>query len=671
MMWVVGALGSGPGVAWAEKPAQLPTVTVESARETAPALTLPGLAEAKEELHWVPGGAAVVDSETYKTGRASTLSDALGFAPGVFVQPRFGAEEARLSIRGSGIQRTFHLRGIKLLQDGVPLNLADGGGDFQAVEPLSARYIEVFRGANALEHGAATLGGTINYVSYSGFDAAPLQARLEGGSFGYRRGQLSAGGVWDRMDLYATATYFEQDGFRRHARQDTNRQFLNAGFRLTEDLETRFFLARVETDSELPGNLTKAQLNADPRQANPANVSGDQQRDFDLYRIVNVTAYRSGNTQFQARVFYSKKDLFHPIFQVLQQASDDYGASFRVLNRDPLLGRRNRWVAGVQWTRGDTRDDRFVNVGGRPGARTNQSDQTARNLEFYFENAHYMTGQLAAVVGAQWAEARRKLTDLFVTGGVDESFDRRFESVNPKLGLLYDLNPHVQFFANYSKSFEPPSFGELVIPNVNRLEAQTAHTFELGSRGSLPKVSWDIALYRARVKNELLSLTDAAGNPLGTVNAPRTVHQGIELGFTATFGPVLWRQAYLLNDFRFDDDPVFGDNRLPGLPRQWVRTEVLYRWGEGFYAGPVLEWSPQRYPVDMANSLFADDYAVWGFKLGRQVDKHLSWFVDARNLGGKKYAAATGVIPNAGGADSAQFLPGDGTSVYAGLEWRL
>lgn len=73
----------------------------------------------------------MIDSESYATGRASTLQDALGYSPGVFVQPRFGAEEARLSIRGSGIQRTFHMRGIKLLQDGSRLNLADGGGIFR------------------------------------------------------------------------------------------------------------------------------------------------------------------------------------------------------------------------------------------------------------------------------------------------------------------------------------------------------------------------------------------------------------------------------------------------------------------------------------------------------------------------------------------------------------
>ena len=49
----------------------------------------------------------------------------------------------------------------------------------------------------------------------------------------------------------------------------------------------------------------------------------------------------------------------------------------------------------------------------------------------------------------------------------------------------------------------------------------------------------------------------------------------------------------------------------------------------------------------------------------------LNWFVDGRNLSDRRYAATTGVVRDAQGADVAQFLPGDGRAVYAGLDWRL
>ncbi|MCY1353734.1 hypothetical protein D9M68_460340 [compost metagenome] len=49
----------------------------------------------------------------------------------------------------------------------------------------------------------------------------------------------------------------------------------------------------------------------------------------------------------------------------------------------------------------------------------------------------------------------------------------------------------------------------------------------------------------------------------------------------------------------------------------------------------------------------------------------LGFFVEGRNLSDKTYVATTGVIADARGRDSAQFLPGDGRSLYVGLEWRM
>ena len=49
------------------------------------------------------------------------------------------------------------------------------------------------------------------------------------------------------------------------------------------------------------------------------------------------------------------------------------------------------------------------------------------------------------------------------------------------------------------------------------------------------------------------------------------------------------------------------------------------------------------------------------------MNNGFAWFVEGRNLGDKRYASTTGVIFDAGGADQAQFSPGDGRAVYAGV----
>ncbi|MGH7938655.1 MAG: TonB-dependent receptor plug domain-containing protein [Bryobacteraceae bacterium] len=77
------------------------------------------------------------------------------------------------------------MRGIMLLQDGVPVSFADGFADFAEINPLSLRYVEVWRGANALQFGATTLSGAINFVSPTGYNSPKLQLRFECGSFDY------------------------------------------------------------------------------------------------------------------------------------------------------------------------------------------------------------------------------------------------------------------------------------------------------------------------------------------------------------------------------------------------------------------------------------------------------------------------------------------------------
>jgi iron complex outermembrane receptor protein len=275
----------------------MPEVKVTASRDAAPSLTVPGVESATKAIERRPGGVSVLDMRQREAAKVTNLTDALGDAPGVFVQSRFGQDESRLSIRGSGLQRTFHLRGVKLLQDGVQLNQADGSADFQATDPLMPRYVVVERGANALRYGATTLGGAVDFISPTGYDLAAgagrrgSQARAEAGSHGFGRLQAQTGGVSDGTDFALGLTHYREDGFREHSNTMATRFSGNVGFRPTESLESRWFLGAVDSDSELPGTLTKAQLAATPRMANPTNLAQNQQRNLRLHRLANRTTY--------------------------------------------------------------------------------------------------------------------------------------------------------------------------------------------------------------------------------------------------------------------------------------------------------------------------------------------------------------------------------------------
>jgi len=669
------------GALVAETPVVLDPVEVTAQKSS---LTVPSVADARTDLSRTPGGTEVVDSERYLTGRASTLADTFFLSPGVFAQSRFGSDEARLSIRGSGLQRTFHGRGIRVMQDGVPINLADGGFDMQALEPTAAAHIAIWRGGNALAYGGSTLGGAIDYVSRTGRNSPGGLARLEIGSWDYLRATIADGFVQGSADAYASFTQQQQDGFRDHAEQDNQRLFINAGRRLSENLETRLYVTAVKTRSELPGNLSKAQLDDDPSQANAGNLTLDQQRNFELVRVASKTTAETGDTTFDAIAAWTYKDLDHPIFQVVDQLSNDVLLGSTLTNTAAFFGHDHRLRTGLLFNIGRTQAANYVNVAGSRGALVSADEQTATNVEAFAESQLALGGGFTSVLGVSAAHNRRETTRTFGATTSANIYDRDYNHIAPKVGVRWDNAARdVQLYANVSGNYEPPSFSEsgtTVVAN----DAQTATTFELGTRGTRRWLKWDVSAYHAAVNDELLTVQlppPAAPGATGTINAARTLHQGVELGFEADLLGQDWtaradhrlvlRSAWTYGRFTFDDDPTYGNNTLAGLPPHLIRGDFLWEGAAGWYAGPTFEWVPVKSYVDHRNTVWADPYALLGFKLGRRQDEGFSWFVEARNLTNERYAATTSVVEAFNPAAPAQFLPGDGRSVYAGVEYRF
>lgn len=629
--------------------------------------------QAYTELAKTAGGVTVVDAARFLTGRAGNMEDTLKLATGVLIQSRFGADEARVSIRGSGLQRTFHGRGLMLLQDGVPLNLADGGFDMQAIEAQATRYIEVERGANALRYGSSTLGGAINYISQTGRSAPPLVLRAEAGSFDYQRYQASLAGQQGDWDGYASLNYTEQDGFRDHARQRNARFLGNVGVQLAPHIESRLYVTVVETDSELPGNLTYAQLKANPRQAEAGSVNRDAKRDFTLYRLANRTAIQHGQGALtEVSAFLAKKDLFHPLsFARIEQENRDLGLGLRHTRHTQWLGMTQSHVVGSNWRRGLTVDEQCSYGAASPGThpcttKTKSHKLTANNVELYGESRWVVTPKTTVSVGGQWTDAQRKVSPGEVPSG--PFYDQDYRRFSPKLGVLHHLTPALDVYANVSGSFEPPSFSE-TLAGTNFNEAQRARTYEVGARGEDrlwgSKLRYDVSFYRAQLLNELLALTPFMTQTL-TVNADKTLHQGVEAGLVAEANNWRAQASYLYNDFRFKRDAQFGNNRIAGVPDQLLAAEFALRLPHNVWFGPTLR-SASRAWVDHANSFAAPGYSVVGLKLNQQRDQGLSWFVEGRNLTDKQYATTTGVIRDAGGKDAAQFSPGEGRAVYVGV----
>jgi len=658
---------------------QLPQVSVTGTAE--PSLTVPSAEGARREIEQTPGAVEVVPEAVWRDTAAATLKEVLDFTPGVWVQPKWG-EDSRISIRGSGLSRNFHMRGINLFVDGVPINSADGGTDFQEIDPTAFRYTEVFKGANALRYGASTLGGAINFVSPTGYDADRFGLRTDIGAFGFRRLQASVGGHHGAFDGFLTGAWLKQDGFRDHSGGESVRGSGNLGWRINENIETRFYFNVADIQQYIPGSVTKASALSSPRTAAANNVAFNYQRNMESWRVANRTAIQlNTDTKIEFGGYAVHKDLIHPIFQFLDYGYRDFGGFARLVDERDLWGHRNRFVAGVTIAGGWVDNRQYENLaGGMKGNLLSQSTDRSLNQIVYVENSFDLSPGFALVTGIQYVDARRKRIDELPVPP-DTSGEKTYRFLNPKVGLLWQAAPEWQVFANVSRSGEAPTFSELNFTNVVLADtkAQRATTFELGTRGRRPDFTWDFAVYRAHLRNEF-QFFDLGGGNFQVTNADRTIHQGVEAGFGWAFWKGLFKGgedsdrlwlnvAYTFSDFRFDDDPVWGDNELPGAPRHYLRAELLYKHPRGFYAGPTLEWVPEAYYVDNANTQGTASYALFGFRAGWDVNEHLAFFVDARNLLDKNYIASASVAAVATPA-SALYEPGTGRAIYAGMRAR-
>ena len=660
---------------------------------------------ARAALRSVPGGSNLVDLKEAGAGRLANNEDLFKYQAGVYAKAA-NNEGAKISIRGSGINRGpgAHASGLYEMFDGLPVT-GPGGTPYELMEPLWLSRVEVLRGANGFERGALALGGAVNYVTRTGYDAAKLQLRHETGSHGYRKRQISSGQVLGDLDYYLSLTDSGYDGYQAHSAGSSQGVAANVGYRLNPDLETRFYVRYRETENDTPGKLTRQQIEHDPRAANALNLTRHSERPQPGSTwIANKTTLQiDDDSRVEAGLVYHDYPMdLREGANRLKVAYTDISGTLNYLRRDTLWGHESKTTLGLRTTQAlpNTGVSEFVRL-----------STAAYPLGTRTRNYSYL-GSDSVLHASHELEL---LPDLWLTTGLAAIYTRRETEVTypqthdrlslhtwdyaPRLGLRYAYSADLEVFANLSRSVEPPHpwaslwgankfFPASSGPASGlhsggvKLDNQSATTLELGGRGDAWFGHWDLAWYYAQVRNELLSVeTQAAVGNLSAIiaeaNASPTVHQGLELSLDSPLweggraGRVALRQAYTYSDFHYEDDERFGDNALAGIPKHYYQAQVRYSHPSGLYTGFNAE-RVSKIAVDYANSFYAAPYTLFGATLGYDAPGG-AWqtWLDLRNLANKRYASTVTPGYDDHGKDAARSTPGDGFGVYAGVSWSL
>lgn len=613
----------------------------------------------EQQMRHVSTSVDVLEAEAMQGTRTHYMDDAFQFIPGVHVQSRHNQDEARISIRGSGIRTNWGVRGINVLINGIPLTDPDGLTDIDAVDLGIVDRVEVLRGPASSLYGSGAIGGAVNFIFGESRQPFGVNVSSTAGSYNFRRHGVSLHGSRDSYSYFLSASHHSKDGYRDRSGGNSQRVFGRFTFVPDDRSDVELIAFWRAIDFELPGSLTQEQFDADPRAASQGSIDGQWHKDKTRSRL--GVRYRRGlgeNIHLNVSGFYGEHATpYHPIFMVLEEDFRTSGIDGRIEIKHNVAGRQNRFVIGTerQFITGGARY--YVNESGERGGLGRNEQIGVGKTGVYFQDEFFLHPRLSVTLGGRYDHLSYDFTDLIG----DDSFTDSFDRFTPSAGFAYEPVPGVIVHSNYSEGFEPPAITELRGADF-RLEPIRSRNIEAGLRTSIGRhTETAVSVYTMNMKNDIIPYT--VGFQTRYRNADRTRHNGFEASVRSDIiRNVHTKLAYTYSDFRFIDDEDHDGNRVPGIPEHRLAGGIRLEIPGGLFIGSNIVWNGSYY-VNDANTDTHDAYTLVSAFAG-YTWRMIGFRLSVENLFDERYASYV----RTNEASQRYFEPGDGRGVFVGVE---
>jgi outer membrane receptor protein involved in Fe transport len=567
------------------------------------------------------------------------------------------------------------------------------------------------------------LGGAMSILMKDGFSYEGGEVDLMGGSFGRRQVGVQAGASSGNAGVYAAGEWIKEDGFRDFSDSEVKRFFGDIGLKgtyaevhlnltaaenhfgataaapvellqrdwsntftspQTTDLEVLMptisgSVKATETltfssvgyyrrykNSVVDGNVTEAE------ECEPSDPPLDgiiPNGEFLCLEGEADQALRDTDGNLIEIDEISDDERLVGSIERLKTRSRSWGGALEAVEKSPLFGRPNQFLAGVSYDHGYSNyktsselgsigpkyvvesKDVIVNEPRELAPRDLDAENTYWGL--YFSNALDVTDQLTVTVGGRYNHATIKLSDN--TGRFDGlNATSKYERFNPMAGANYKLTKSVSVYGGYSESNRAPTPAELgcaeesipcliesFLTDDPPLEQVVGRTAEAGLRGQGlffgGAYTWSAGLFGTLASDDILPVI--RNNRIFFVNGGDTLRQGVEL--SATYQTRAWQVygSYAFVDATLDacTDPdeegqcAFLDegDRLPGIPRHRFKAGIQYwltpKWKIG--ADLVAASNQPFFPNDVVREAFEEDDIILPSILGgyTRVDLNTSY----------------------------------------------
>jgi iron complex outermembrane receptor protein len=664
----------------------LPTVQVNASRLDIPPID-------------IPASLSVVKVQPSDSGQPGVnLSEALVGIPGILARDRQNyAQDEQISIRGFGARSTFGVRSIRLFVDGIPATLPDGQGQVSHFNLDTADRVEVLRGPFSVLYGNAA-GGVVQLWSGDGTAVPQTTIGVYGGSNDSFKYGATTRGIVGNVDYNIAASEFLTGGYREHSRVRRESDNAKFGIDLGKQRKLTLVLNRFnQPNAQDPLGLTRAQVNADPRQATAVASQYDTRKSSKQTQLGAIYEQQlDADDALRLMGYYGQRSIVQylsipPATQknplqsggVVAPDTNYGGLDARWTHRGELIGRPYEFVLGAS---GDYQRQRRLGyenfVGstlGVTGKLRRDENDNVNNVAEYAQLYWHFAEQWSLLLGLRNDEVRFSEHDFYITANnPDDSGSVHYSATTPVAGLQFRPTADLRVYASYGKGFETPSYNELGYRSDGQaglafnLQPARSRNLEAGLKWQIdPVLEFDAAAFRSDTENELAVATNINGRSTYQ-NVGDTRRQGVELSLTGELGDD-WRSSigftHLQARFRSGFltctstpcttpvTPVKAGSRIPGVPDNYGSLRVEHGhelgWREGITFSGVGSVTVNDIDSQRAAGYALVDLDVsYGFALGQNTHLQLSARVD--NAADRRYIGS--VIVNDG--NGRYFEPG-------------
>ena len=640
-----------------------------------------------EKIIDLPFSVFRVDKNELTYGKKESAKDVLSDVPGLLLQSRYGNQDLRISIRGFGTRSNTGIRGVRILQDGIPESEPDGETVIDAVDFNSLGGVEVVKG-NFSSLYANAPGGVINFVSDLYFPQDYSTVINQVGNFGYRQNGFKLGLKNENSRFLLSYNYRNSDGYRQHSQEFQH--LVNAVYEGYVGRATLTILGNfVNGLTKLPGSLTSEEFASDPLQANPLALSFDFKRITKKGRIAVKYKLEFGeadNNDIEVTGYGSIKELESADNQYYTlETRYSLGSFLRYTNRTELFGRNNIFTCGMDYAYQSGPISDFDNMFGNKGISVqNEYSESLSNIGFYLLNHFNVVPDKFDLFLSGRLDRNVYSKDVFIPYGFTDT-TRIFQNFAPKIAFNYKLSPSIALYSSYGIGFDFPALTELANTPISSnikysinpdLNVQQSGNFELGIKGNIinpevmfmRKLFFEFTFFDYVIRDEIVPFIISQNTYFR--NAAKTNRLGIEAGVKSEpFEGIELTVNYTITHFKYLNYPAeiftptgsvnvdYTGNYVPSVPTSILNFILNYEVEISDNISGLLQWdcdyissmwvndqnsekaSPYFYGNAMAgiNYSFNKFNAVLYIGAGNIFDKRYSDFININDYNGQYY----------------------------------